>query len=66
MSYKSARGYVPMKRRSTPVTWPTYDNLLVIQRPLRPVQILDCSAYRQGDEMACACGKRWPVGESHP
>jgi len=21
---------------------------------------------RQGDEMACACGKRWPVGEDHP
>ena len=22
--------------------------------------------HRQGDEMACACGKRWPVGEDHP
>lgn len=21
---------------------------------------------RQGDEMACSCGMRWPVGESHP
>lgn len=21
---------------------------------------------RQGDEIACSCGKRWPVGETHP
>lgn len=21
---------------------------------------------RQGDEMACKCGKRWPAGEDHP
>lgn len=21
---------------------------------------------REGDEMACSCGKRWPVGEDHP
>jgi hypothetical protein len=21
---------------------------------------------REGDEMACKCGKRWPVGEDHP
>lgn len=21
---------------------------------------------REGDEIACSCGKRWPVGEDHP
>lgn len=21
---------------------------------------------RQGDEIACSCGLRWPAGESHP
>jgi len=21
---------------------------------------------REGDEMACCCGKRWPIGEDHP
>lgn len=21
---------------------------------------------REGDEMACRCGKRWPIGEDHP
>lgn len=21
---------------------------------------------REGDEMACRCGKRWPAGEEHP
>lgn len=21
---------------------------------------------READEMACSCGKRWPVGEDHP
>lgn len=21
---------------------------------------------REGDETACSCGKRWPVGEDHP
>jgi len=21
---------------------------------------------RQGDEIACSCGRRWPVGENHP
>lgn len=21
---------------------------------------------RQGDEIACSCGLRWPVGENHP
>ena len=21
---------------------------------------------REGDEQACSCGKRWPVGEAHP
>ena len=21
---------------------------------------------REGDEMACRCGARWPVGEDHP
>lgn len=21
---------------------------------------------REGDEMACRCGLRWPVGEEHP
>lgn len=21
---------------------------------------------REGDEIACSCGKRWPVGEVHP
>lgn len=23
-------------------------------------------ARREGDEMACRCGVRWPVGEEHP
>ncbi len=22
--------------------------------------------HQQGDEIACSCGKRWPVGEDHP
>lgn len=22
--------------------------------------------HQQGDEMACSCGRRWPVGENHP
>lgn len=21
---------------------------------------------REGDEMACKCGARWPIGEDHP
>lgn len=25
-----------------------------------------CSARREGDEIACRCGKRWAVGEDHP
>ena len=22
--------------------------------------------HQQGDEIACSCGRRWPVGENHP
>lgn len=25
-----------------------------------------CAQRREGDEMACRCGARWPVGEDHP
>lgn len=25
-----------------------------------------CKDRREGDEMACSCGKRWPIGEDHP
>lgn len=24
------------------------------------------SIRREGDEMACSCGRRWPIGEDHP
>lgn len=27
---------------------------------------LSCQQRREGDEMACRCGARWPVGEAHP
>lgn len=33
-----------------------------VVKPAAPV----CRAMRQGDEMACSCGMRWALDESHP
>lgn len=30
------------------------------------VRIAAHRQHQQGDEVACSCGKRWPVGEDHP
>jgi hypothetical protein len=27
---------------------------------------LSCRQRREGDEIVCRCGKRWPFGEPHP
>jgi len=47
-------GYVPLKRKSKakPQGY----------TPLPPRH----DETRQGDEIACSCGARWSVGETHP
>lgn len=32
----------------------------------RPKTSTKHATRREGDEMACSCGRRWPNGESHP
>lgn len=57
MTYRSMRGYVPLRTsHKTARVWAT-----------APGCVTPRHAYsRQGGEMACACGKRWPIGEDHP
>ena len=36
------------------------------RRVSAPVTLNDCRVMRQGDEMACACGLRWEIGDPRP
>lgn len=56
-SYHHARALVARTQRRTPAPEIRY-----VRGPLGVMH----SAHRQGDEWACSCGKRWPVGEEHP
>lgn len=61
MSYKSARGYVPLRQARPAYGIPAVGK----SGPIRH-GCADHVHRREGDEVACRCGKRWPVGEGHP
>lgn len=39
---------------------------LSLSVPNKTARIEQHRQHQQGDEIACSCGRRWPVGENHP